>query len=305
VSAAETILRQTATPFPSTPPLAIGVGAIDAGAAVDTPAVTAFTRTTPSPVTQPSITYSLQFSEVVTGLAADDFVVAGTSAPWAVNSVSGAGVSYSVTLTSPLPTLGSVALSLKAGSIADASANAGPATNVAAQAAVFEPFTDIASSAFRNDIIWIYLEQITSGCGTRLYCPNANVTRGEMASFLARALSLPPTLNDYFSDDESSPHEQNINRLREAGVTTGCTTGKFCPTGLVTRGEMASFLARALGLGGDAPDKFTDDETSVHETNINRLAAAGVTTGCTATSFCPTGLVTRGQMAAFLRRAFG
>ena len=40
---------------------------------------------------------------------------------------------------------------------------------------------------------------ITSGCGTNQYCPNAAVTRGEMASFLDRAYDLPPTGNDYFS----------------------------------------------------------------------------------------------------------
>jgi hypothetical protein len=31
---------------------------------------------------------------------------------------------------------------------------------------------------------------ITSGCGPGLYCPNGNVTRGEMAAFLARAPGL-------------------------------------------------------------------------------------------------------------------
>jgi S-layer homology domain len=41
------------------------------------------------------------------------------------------------------------------------------------------------------------------------------------------------------------------------------------------------------------------------ENNINRLAAAGITSGCTPTTYCPNLDVTRGQMAAFLHRAFG
>ena len=68
---------------------------------------------------------------------------------------------------------------------------------------------------------------------------------------------------------------------------------------------MASFLARALKLAGSAPDAFTDDETSIHEPNINLVAKAGVATGCGAGKYCPVANVTRGQMAAFLHRAFG
>ncbi len=88
---------------------------------------------------------------------------------------------------------------------------------------------------------------ITTGCGTNQYCPNAAVTRGEMASFLDRAFDLPPTSNDYFSDDETSTHENAINRLRKANITGGCTTTRFCPTASTTRAEMAAFLHRAEG----------------------------------------------------------
>ena len=166
------------------------------------------------------------------------------------------------------------------------------------------PFTDIAGTTFEADIIWVWLQGITSGCSQTLYCPLANVTRGEMASFLARALHLPPTATDYFTDDETSSHEANINRIAAAGITTGCGGGKYCPLANVTRGEMASFLARALDLPSTANDYFTDDETSSHEDNINRAAAAGITSGCGPGKYCPTANVTRGQMAAFLHRAF-
>ena len=67
---------------------------------------------------------------------------------------------------------------------------------------------------------------------------------------------------------------------------------------------MAAFLVRALGLGLDTEaDPFTDDDGSVFEEEIETLYANGITTGCTTTTFCPTGLVTREQMAAFLIRA--
>jgi hypothetical protein len=167
------------------------------------------------------------------------------------------------------------------------------------------PFTDIAGSQFESDIVWVYLQGIASGCSATLYCPLASVTRAQMATFLARALNLPPTGTDFFTDDNGSIYESSINRVAAAGITTGCTPTTFCPNANVTRGQMAAFLARALSLPGTATDFFTDDTGSIYESSINRVAAAGITSGCTPTTYCPNANVSRGQMAAFLHRAFG
>jgi hypothetical protein len=165
------------------------------------------------------------------------------------------------------------------------------------------PFTDIGSSGFKADIEWLYANGITQGCSATLYCPTASVTREQMASFIAREFHLPTTTTDYFSDDESSPHEADINRLAASGITTGCTATTFCPTGLVLRDQMASFLARATGITvGAGRDYFNDDNANIHEANIDRTAAAGITTGCASYKYCPAASVTREQMAAFLRR---
>ena len=106
-------------------------------------------------------------------------------------------------------------------------------------------------------------------------------------------------------DARFSPFYNDIVWAFNASITSGCSSERYCPDGLVTREQMASFLARALHLSGAAPDAFTDDETSIHEPNINLVAQAGITTGCGGTNYCPTADVTRGQMAAFLHRAFG
>ncbi|HYI65346.1 MAG TPA: S8 family serine peptidase [Candidatus Limnocylindrales bacterium] len=178
---------------------------------------------------------------------------------------------------------------------------------IALEVSVDLPFEDIETSSFVDDIVWAFENGITSGCSTHplLFCPNDPVTRGQMASFLDRALDLPSTATDFFTDDETSTHEAAINRVAEAGITMGCTATTFCPNAPVTREQMASFLDRALDLPTTATDFFTDDETSTHEAAINRVASAGITTGCTATTYCPKAVVTRGQMAAFLHRALG
>jgi hypothetical protein len=167
------------------------------------------------------------------------------------------------------------------------------------------PFDDIANSPFKNDIVWAFDNEITGGCSVNppLYCPNNRVTRQQMASFLVRALGLPSTTTDYFADDNSSIHENDINALFEAGVTGGCAPNRFCPTATVTREQMASFLVRGYDVPPSSTDYFTDDNSSIHENDIQALRASGVTSGCTATTYCPKAAVTRGQMAAFLHRA--
>ena len=171
--------------------------------------------------------------------------------------------------------------------------------------AIRGPFFDADDSIFRPDILWAAEEGITGGCGTGRYCPTSPVTRAQMASFLVRAANLPGSRTDHFIDDGSSIHENDINALASARVTGGCTATRYCPTASVSRGQMASFLVRVLGLPRTSRDYFSDDAASVHEADINALARAGVTGGCAAGRFCPGSAVNRGQMAAFLHRAFG
>jgi hypothetical protein len=164
-------------------------------------------------------------------------------------------------------------------------------------------FTDIAESPFKTEIGWARETGLTRGCAPDLFCPFAVVTREQMASFLARVLDLPSASRDYFTDDAGSAHQADINRIAAAGLTLGCGGSRFCPSESVTREQMASFLARAYSLPDTTADYFTDDGGSGHQADINRLAASGITRGCTSTRFCPAAAVTREQMVTFLYRA--
>jgi len=168
---------------------------------------------------------------------------------------------------------------------------------------------------FEDDITWLAAEGITTGCNpplNDLYCPNDSVTRAQMATFLVRALELPATSAEPFVDTAGSVHQANIRALAAAGITRGCnppSNDRYCPSELVTRATMAAFLVRALDLGDDGGGGwFSDDDASIFEVDIDRLATSGITRGCNPPSndrYCPTRPVTRGQMAAFLHRAVG
>ena len=169
--------------------------------------------------------------------------------------------------------------------------------------AVDEYFDDIFDTSFADAINWLALNGITTGCDTNQFCPNQNITRGQTAALLSRALQLPATTQDYFTDDNTSTFNDHINRLREAQITTGCDTNQFCPNQNITRGQTAALLSRALQLPATTQDYFTDDNTSTFNDHINRLREAQITTGCDTNQFCPNQNITRGQMAALLYRA--
>jgi hypothetical protein len=170
--------------------------------------------------------------------------------------------------------------------------------------AATSPFTDIAGSSHSADIETLYAWGITKGCSATTFCPENPLLREEMAAFLNRSFVTPVSSLDYFTDDEGSGLEPAINSIAGVGITLGCGVGTFCPTGTVTRGQMAAFLVRTLGLPAGA-DRFTDDNGHTFEPDINSLAQAGITVGCTATSFCPDQSLTRAQMASFLVRSLG
>jgi hypothetical protein len=165
-------------------------------------------------------------------------------------------------------------------------------------------FADVENSQFQLEIDWLVNAGITVGCGNSRFCPTRAVTRAQMASFLVRALDLPPTVSDHFADDSGSIHQADINALAEAGITTGCSMGAYCPDGTTTRAQMATFLTRALGLGAAPTDYYSDDAGLVHEQDINSVALSGITRGCGPALYCPNSTVTREQMAAFLHRTF-
>jgi hypothetical protein len=117
-------------------------------------------------------------------------------------------------------------------------------------------FGDVATTYWAG--AWIkqlVTEGITSGCGSGNYCPEAPVTRAQMAVFLLRskygALYAPPSIGatTRFEDVQSGYWAAAwIKQLVAEGITSGCGSGTYCPEAPVTRAQMAVFLVRTFGL---------------------------------------------------------
>ena len=165
---------------------------------------------------------------------------------------------------------------------------------------------DWKGTTFQTHIAWAFANGITDGCFVDLYCyGNAGDPRARWrCSSIGRWTCRRPTRTSS-TTTTALTGEASINRLAAAGITGGCGARRYCPNDNVTRGQMASFLVRALDLPPAVdPDHFRDDNGSTHEADIDSLFEAGITGGCGADLYCPSDRVTRGQMAAFLYRAF-
>jgi hypothetical protein len=111
-----------------------------------------------------------------------------------------------------------------------------------------------------------------------------------------------------FLDIQGHTFEVAISWLAAEGITKGCNpplNTRFCPDSSVTRGEMAVFIARATDLPAASGDYFVDDDGMFYEGAVNRLYEAGITQGCGRRIYCGDKRMTRGEMAAFLARAYG
>ncbi len=201
------------------------------------------------------------------------------------------------------------------------------ATPVTHTFTVNSPFGDVSdsgpnaneSATFVAAIDEMLSKGITSGClaSPLEYCPSLNVTRGQMAVFIIRSIygsnnfTYSPT--PYFTDATPSavgsffPY---IQKMHELGITSGCTATTYCPDLNVTRGQMAVFIIRArygTSFNFDYPSTplFTDATAASVGSffkYIQRMKVDNITSGCTATTYCPDLIVTRDQMAVFMIR---
>jgi cysteine-rich repeat protein len=120
-------------------------------------------------------------------------------------------------------------------------------------------FTDVPCTGGPFDP-WIEdlaAQQITGGCGNNMYCPDATVTRKQMAVFLLKSFEGstydPPDCTGVFADVPCTPgtgFSDWIEELYNRQVTGGCSASplNYCPDNPNNRGQMAVFLVKTFGL---------------------------------------------------------
>jgi hypothetical protein len=180
-----------------------------------------------------------------------------------------------------------------------------------------QAFTDVPlSNQFADHIFLMKQYAISDLCSSdpANYCPDAITTRGMMAYFIIKATqaeNFTYTTRPYFTDVPAEhPLFPYVQKLRDLGITAGCTGTEFCPSLNVTRSQMATFIVRArLSIRSGQTFTFVSTpffsdvpSSDQYFSFVQKMKELGITSGCTGTEYCGTGETTRGQMAVFVIR---
>lgn len=167
-------------------------------------------------------------------------------------------------------------------------------------------FPDVpASNRFQDEIQFLVEKEIISGYPDGSFQPKRNVTRGEAAIMIGRALDLDGTQRDTkFQDVSKNSRASGYIASAEAkGIIGGYPDGTFRPDQQIIRGDMAIILSRVFGLEFGSIREFNDVGMNMKASEaIYNIAGEYITTGYEDNSFRPTGKVTREQFSAFLSR---
>jgi M6 family metalloprotease-like protein len=183
---------------------------------------------------------------------------------------------------------------------------------------VGDSFSDVPrTSGYFRFIETLLHHSVTGGCTATTYCPGNSATRGQMAifalvgkegsSYAPPACGAAPMFTDV---PVTSPFCKWVEELARRGIAGGCGGGNYCPSAVVTRGQMPIFMLKTLDPAFDPPACTTPMFGDVPATSpyckwVEELARRGVVNGCGGGNYCPTNPVTRAQMGVFISATFG
>lgn len=168
-------------------------------------------------------------------------------------------------------------------------------------------FKDVPTThSFYQEINYLSSKSYINGFQNGTFRPDDTVTRAAAATMIGRALGLDGVqVDSTFKDVPKVSYASGyIESAVKEGIIKGYTDGTFRPNEVVTRGQMAIFLARAFKLNNTINYSFTDvaPSSSAYD-SIKKILAAGITQGYEDYTYRPYQQLTRGQFSAFLARA--
>lgn len=171
-------------------------------------------------------------------------------------------------------------------------------------------FTDVKTSDYFYDaVVWAVNEGITNGVSATTFCPEMSCDRAQVVTFLWRAAGEPAPTSSYmpFTDvDKNDYYYDAVLWAVQQGITEGTSKTTFSPRMTVTRGQVVTFLWRAMDEKSvSTVNPFNDIKTSDYFYDAVLWAVKNeITNGMSATTFLPEYGCTRGQIVTFLYRAY-
>jgi hypothetical protein len=206
---------------------------------IDRTAPTASITPPPTPTNATSLSFAIAFNQSVTGLAAGDFAVSGTATGCGIGAPSGSGGAYTVPVTGCSE--GTVTLTLHAGTVTDAAANPGPASDVSSAGVVVDrtvPTVTAPAAALRSGVqlngstiayrlTWTGAD--SGGTGVTTYDVMRSVDGG---AFVSLATGLTSPLRDT-SGGSGHSYRYEVRAHDAAGNASGWLAGPTLNPSLV------------------------------------------------------------------------
>lgn len=140
-----------------------------------------------------------------------------------------------------------------------------------------------------------------------MFGPYESCTRAQIVTFLWRAAGSPEpkTMSSFTDVPASTYYAKAVAWAIENGITNGMTETTFAPDATCTRGQIVTFLYRALKGTASGSTNFTDVKSDTFYADaINWAVANNVTNGTSNTMFSPNADCTRAEIVTFLYRAY-
>ena len=172
----------------------------------------------------------------------------------------------------------------------------------------FEDVSD-PSAYYYEPVYWAASRGVTSGTSPTTFSPGKDCTRGQIVTFLWKAMGSPEprSTDNPFTDVKPSDYfYKPVLWAMENGVTAGTSATTFSPGKACTRGQIVTFLWKAMRSPTlkDTSNPFTDVKPSDYFYNpVLWAKESGVTSGTSATTFSPGKTCTRAQAMTFLYKA--
>lgn len=126
------------------------------------------------------------------------------------------------------------------------------------------PFSDVVSGAYYyKAVLWAVENNVTAGTSATTFSPNASCTRGQVVTFLHRAQGKPAisTTSCPFNDIKTGAYYYDaVLWAVENHVTAGTSATTFSPDSTCTRGQIVTFLYRALNKSSQNPTEYESYE---------------------------------------------
>lgn len=169
-------------------------------------------------------------------------------------------------------------------------------------------FADVSAEEYYYEAVkWASENGVTGGIGENLFGANLPCTRAQIVTFLWRAAGSPEPkgMSGFVDVSADAYYAKAVAWAVEEGIVSGTSATTFSPDAVCTRAQSVAFLYRAFGEKVNKAAGFSDVSADAYYADAVAWAVEnGVASGIGGGLFAPDQDCARGQIVAFLYRAY-